>query len=99
MRRCEEGIRCPECSSENVIKDGKLGGKQRYLCKKCHRRFTPEAKHIFRPKHFKERAIKMYVNGMSINAIAKTLGVPFSTVYGWIKKARQIAETKYLHKL
>jgi len=57
MRRCEEGIRCPECSSENVIKDGKLGGKQRYLCKKCHRRFTPEAKHIFRPKHFKEQAI------------------------------------------
>ena len=41
----------------------------------------------------------MYVNGMSINAIAKALNIPFSTVYGWIKRAGQRAQTKYLHKL
>jgi len=50
---------CPECGSDAVVKDGKQWGKQTYLCKVCYRRFTPEAKHIFRPKHIKEQAIKM----------------------------------------
>ena len=53
MRGCKGEIKYPECGSENVIKDGKQWEKQTYLCKKCNRRFTPEAKHIFRFKHFK----------------------------------------------
>ncbi|WP_461832071.1 IS1/IS1595 family N-terminal zinc-binding domain-containing protein [Aquifex sp.] len=57
MRGCKGEIKYPECGSENVIKDGKQWEKQTYLCKKCNRRFTPEAKHIFRFKHFKEQAI------------------------------------------
>ncbi|WP_461829034.1 transposase-like zinc-binding domain-containing protein, partial [Aquifex sp.] len=30
-------MRCPECGSEKVVKDGKQRGKQTYLCKVCHR--------------------------------------------------------------
>jgi hypothetical protein len=40
-----------------VVKDGKQWGKQTYLCTVCYRRFTPNAKHVFRPKHIKEQAI------------------------------------------
>ncbi|WP_461832321.1 IS1/IS1595 family N-terminal zinc-binding domain-containing protein [Aquifex sp.] len=61
MRGCKGKIKCPECGSENVIKDGKQWGKQTYLCKECNRRFTPEAEHIFRSKHFKERAISKFL--------------------------------------
>jgi len=41
----------------------------------------------------------MFVNGISINAIAKTLNIPFSTVYKWIKKAGIKALKKFLLKL
>ena len=71
---------CPECGSHFVRKDGKQWGKQTFLCTICRRRFTPSASHIFRPRYTKEQAIRMFVNGMSINAIAKTFNIPFSTV-------------------
>lgn len=31
---------CPKCSSEDIVKNGKLRGEQRYLCKKCGKQFT-----------------------------------------------------------
>ena len=90
---------CPECDSHFVVKDGKQWGKQTYLCKKCFRRFTPNAKHKFRPRHIKEQAIRLFVHGNSINSIAKALDIPFPTVQKWIKKAGQKAERKFLRKL
>jgi len=90
---------CPECGSHFVVKDGKQWGKQTYLCKKCFRRFTPNAKHKFRPRHIKEQAIRLFVHGNSINSIAKVLKIPFPTVQKWIKKAGQRAEKKFLRKL
>jgi len=68
---------CLECGSHLVIKDGKQWGKQTYLCTMCYRRFTPNAKHVFRPKHVKEEAIRLFVTGSSINAIAKALKIDF----------------------
>ncbi len=59
---------CPECGSHFVVKDGKQWGKQTYICKKCFRRFTPNAKHKFRPHHIKEQAICLFVHGNSINS-------------------------------
>ena len=33
-------VRCPECDSEYVNKDGQKNGKQRYKCKACGKKFT-----------------------------------------------------------
>jgi len=36
--------KCPECSSEKVVKNGHIhNGKQRYLCRGCGRQFVPDA--------------------------------------------------------
>ena len=69
-------MRCPECGSEKVVKDGKQRGKQTYLCKVCQRRFTPGATKLHRPFHEKRKAIELYMNSMSINAISKILKIP-----------------------
>ena len=45
---------CLECGSHFVIKNGKQWSKQTYLCKKCFRCFTPNAKHKFRPCYIKK---------------------------------------------
>ena len=33
-------VRCPECDSEYVNKNGQKNGKQRYKCKSCGKKFT-----------------------------------------------------------
>lgn len=90
---------CPECGFHLVVKDGKQLGKQTYLCKVCYRRFISSAKHKFRPKALREQAIRQFVNGMSISAIAKSLEIPYTTVYMWIQRAGRLAKEKYLRKL
>ena len=92
-------MRYPECGSEKVVKDGKQRGKQTYLCKVCHRRFTPSATKLDRPSHIKQKAIKLYINGMSINAISKVLNIPYMTVWRWVNKAGQRADKRIMREL
>ena len=35
---------------------------------------------LHRPSHVKQKAIELYINGMSINAISKVLNIPYMTV-------------------
>ena len=92
-------MRCPECGSEKVVRDGKQLGKQTYLCKVCYRRFTPNATKLHRPFQVKQKAIELYINGMSINAISKVLNIPYMTVWRWINKAGQKADKKVMMEL
>ena len=53
-------VRCPECDSEYVNKDGQKNGKQRYKCKACGKKFTQGVyikteKEENKKKDFKER--------------------------------------------
>lgn len=92
-------MRCIECGSQEVVKNGTQHGRQTYLCRVCHRRFTPDAVKKHRPRYVKEQAIRMYVNGMSANKISKVLGIPYMTVLGWIHKAGEIADKKVKRRL
>jgi len=69
------------------------------LCKVCYRRFTPNASKKHRPKSVKLQAIKLYLNGMSINAISKVLQIPYMTVWTWINKEGQKADKKVMREL
>ncbi len=33
-------VKCKKCKSENIVKNGKVRGKQRYLCKDCRYNFV-----------------------------------------------------------
>ncbi|WP_093396185.1 IS1/IS1595 family N-terminal zinc-binding domain-containing protein [Thermodesulforhabdus norvegica] len=82
-----EDMRCPHCGSNWCIKNGRANGKQTYLCRHCNYRFTPEAKRHVHPRWLKEKAIGMYLEGMSISSISRALGISLVTVYSWIKKS------------
>jgi transposase-like protein len=45
--RWPEGLYCPHCRSESVIKHGSYREYQRYLCKDCGRTFNPKTGTIF----------------------------------------------------
>jgi len=40
--RWRDGLYCPHCRSESVIKHGSYREYQRYLCKDCGRTFNPK---------------------------------------------------------
>lgn len=82
---------CPKCQSIEVVKNGKVQGKQRYKCKSCSLQFTrltPRG----RPAQEKAMAVTLYTLGLSIRAIAKLIGVSPTAVLKWIKT---FAKTHY----
>ncbi|BCS91562.1 hypothetical protein L3N51_02039 [Metallosphaera sp. J1] len=78
-------ISCPSCGSNHVVKNGKVTGRQFYLCRECGRKFVEGAKHRY-DRSVRERALRMYANGMSMRAISRVLQVPLGTVFTWIKR-------------
>src|SRR6185369_15285460 len=77
---------CPHCqTSENQIKIGfNASGSQRYRCKHCGRKYTPEPKEVGYPEAQRQQAVQWYVDGMNFRRIARHLGVHHQTVINWI---------------
>jgi transposase-like protein len=78
---------CPSCKiTVNQVKAGKnASGSQRYRCKVCGKRYTPQTAPGRYPLKFHEQAVRMYLSGMSFRAIARALHVNHQTVINWIE--------------
>ena len=68
-------VRCPECSSNWMPKDGTSKGRQVYHCGDCGRRTIPDAAYQRPGGVDKERALAIYREGGSLSAIARIFGV------------------------
>ncbi|MBQ9738508.1 MAG: IS1 family transposase [Alphaproteobacteria bacterium] len=78
-------IRCAKCGSRQIVKNGLVFGKQRHKCKECGTQFTkitPAGKPLFT----KLISHSLYVAGLSMNDIAKIVGVSVQSISRWIKK-------------
>ena len=79
------GLRCKRCGSEEHVKNGRMRGQQRYLCKGWGLNFTdtpPRGK----PLALKVTAVLLYVSGLSMNRTAKLLGVSTPTIQAWLEQ-------------
>jgi len=80
--RWPDGVRCPYCGSESVIRYGKAPNKpyvQRYRCKTCRRQFsditgTPFAWTELPPSEVLTIAYLYFKLGMSQRAVARETG-------------------------
>jgi len=85
---------CKYCDSTHVVKDGKKGDKQQYLCKDCGHKFVDGSS--FPKMRIESRiistSIDLYYEGLSVRKvqtqIAKIFGVHVSqtTVWKWLMK-------------
>lgn len=77
---------CPYCqATDNQIKAGRTGaGSQRYLCKRCRRRYTPHQKARGYPDEMRQQAVRLYADGMNFRQIARQLIVNPQTVINWV---------------
>ena len=90
-------MHCPNCGSDAFCKNGMAGKKQRYRCKSCGCQFTQSHKRGYPPR-MRELAVLLYVYGLSMNAIARLLGISHQTSYRWIRdKAESLPPQPQVH--
>ena len=75
---------CPRCAHAHVVKNGTTLGKARYKCRGCGYQFTRRDKRG-QPQHVVHTAVLLYLFGLSMNAIARLLGVSTPAVLYWIR--------------
>jgi transposase-like protein len=79
-------IRCPHCArTEAQVKVGcNPSGSQRYLCKACRRKYTPDPKPQGYGIALRQQAIQLYVDGVNLRRIGRILGVDHHSVANWV---------------
>ena len=80
-------MKCPQCKAEkNQIKDGFTKARsQRYRCKECGARYTPEPKEQGHDKALRLLSIRMYADGLNFRQIGRHLQVSHTSVMNWVK--------------
>ena len=88
---------CPSCSSENQIKSGIINGRQRYKCKDCNYYFTVDKIGKKIDDYYVNKALQLYLEGLTYREIERILGISHVSVLNWVKKynIKRPSNTKY----
>ena len=80
-------MKCPKCHTEGKQnKDGFTAqGSQRYRCKVCGKRYTPEPKEAGYSEEMRMQAVRMYADGAGFRQIGRQLNVSHVSVMNWVK--------------
>ena len=80
-------LECPYCESEELVRNGHASnGKQRYLCKACHRQSREHPTPHAYPDERREEILRAYEERSSLRGLERTYGVSRHSVIAWIKK-------------
>lgn len=87
--RFKDGFECPHCTSEHVVRFGKVKGRQRYRCKSCLKTFTDTTNPVlFRTRKGDEwiTFVDCMFKGYSLRKSAEIVGVTWVTLFYWRHK-------------
>ena len=78
-------MKCRKCGSSESVKNGKRGDAQCYKCKGCGFQYTRENSKG-RSEAERNKAIALYLLGLSMRAIAQLFHVNVTTILYWVRK-------------
>jgi transposase-like protein len=80
-------VSCPKCfRNVRQTKDGHTqAGSQRYRCRACGCRYTPYPQEQGYDEEVRFEALQLYLEGMSMRAVARKLDVNHQSVANWMK--------------
>jgi len=85
---CYEEIPCPDCSSLNIVKNGKTAQqKQRYLCKDCRRQFIRNYTYLGCVGAVRAMIVPLTMNGSGVRDIERVLLVSRYSVLKTLRTA------------
>jgi len=77
---------CPNCGSDQYVKSGIVKERQRYKCKKCSYYFTVNKIGKQIDSYYVNKALQLYLEGLSYREIERILGISHVSVINWVKK-------------
>ena len=84
-------MKCPECKSEHIRKNGMRRGKQNNVCVDCGRQFVENPiNHRGYSNEIRKICLKMYLNGMGFRGIERVTGVHHTTIINWVKQVGEL---------
>ena len=88
---------CPNCHSSKHIKSGIVNNRQRYKCKDCGYSFTVEKIGKKIDDYYVNKALQLYLEGLTYREIERILGISHVSVMNWVKKynIKRPANTNY----
>ncbi len=91
--------KCRYCWQEDYcIKSGlNRNGTQRYRCRLCKRYFTAISERKRASHELQTRAVRLYLDGLSLRAVARLLGVHHQTVGRWVSSHTQELREKAIN--
>lgn len=81
---------CKHCGSDQLVKNGYVREKQRYLCKECcgtSREGNDREKYTIEQKI---KVIKLYTENMGLRSIERVEKIPASLLVYWIRNFAKI---------
>ena len=80
-------VRCPQCASPNLVKNGRTStGQQKYHCKDCRRYGTLETQDAKRQQQ-RRMIEQLHTERVSQRGIARITGLSRTTIIKWLKKS------------
>lgn len=80
-------MKCPQCNSTQISKNGRRNGKQNYLCKQCKRQFLESYESKGYSDDVKMICLRMHENGMGFREIERVTGINHNTIIQWAKQS------------
>lgn len=77
---------CPNCGSEKHVKSGIIKNRQRYKCKECGYHFTVNKAGKKIDDYYVNKALQLYLEGLSYREIERILGISHVSILNWVKK-------------
>jgi len=77
---------CPNCNSESFVKSGIVNDRQRYKCKTCSYYFTVNKHGKNISDYYVNKALQLYLEGLTYREIERILGISHVSVMNWVKK-------------
>jgi transposase-like protein len=77
-------MKCPECKSDHINKNGHRGQKQNYICVNCGRQFIDSYETKGYSDDVKRTCLKMYVNGLGFRGIERVPRVSRTTMASYL---------------
>lgn len=82
-------MRCPECGSSKLQKNGRRRGRQQYRCKDCDRQFTEKLMPWGYSEDARKICIRMYRLGLTLRETERLTGISHSAISNWVRQTDQ----------
>jgi len=85
---------CKHCGGGDLIKNGFIKNKQRYLCRECRKTTRVGDARERYDLGQKIKVVKLYTEGMGLRAIERVEAIPSSLLVHWIRKFAKTLKEK-----